>query len=68
MGVTVEAVPPVAVVYHFNRVPVADKAEATDASQYSIGVSTTGAAGAGLMVTTMADRGPSQAEVFFALT
>jgi hypothetical protein len=53
VGAVVLAVPPVAVVYHFNEVPVAVKGKADEFKQYTTGVVTTGAGvGALTFITT----------------
>ena len=68
IGAEDKAVPPVAVVYHFNEEPVADSAVAVAPEQYSTGELTIGAAGVGLMITVIEFLSLSQPNPFVWLT
>ena len=61
VGAVADPVPPVAAVYHFRLVPVADNADAVAFKQYTTGVVTVGAAVNVFTVTTIAALAPSQA-------
>ena len=60
VGAVALPVPPVAVVYHNNAVPVAVNGTAAAPWQYVTGVVTPGAAGIAFTVTTIDDLGLSQ--------
>ena len=60
IGATVAAVPPVAVVYQFNPVPVALKAVAVAFWQYVTGLVAIGAVGKAFTVTVIVALGPAQ--------
>ena len=60
VGAVALPVPPVAVVYHNNAVPVAVNGTAAAPWQYVTGVVTPGADGVAIIVTVMASLGPSQ--------
>ena len=60
VGTVTLPVPPVAVVYHNNPVPVAVRGTAVSFWQYATGVVTAGARGNALTVTTISALGPSQ--------
>jgi hypothetical protein len=60
VGAVLEPMPPVAVEYHFNELPVAVSADAVAPRQYAIGETTDGAVGSGFTTTEIPTLGPSQ--------
>ena len=65
-GALVEAVPPVATVYHLRLLPVAVKVVPGPPTHKFIGLVTVGADGSALTFTVIAERAPSQAPALAA--